>query len=149
LLKVVTGKSQGSALLGQPLQHRQQIARCFRVETGERLIQQEETRLVKKGPSQSRALQESPREPAHRFVSALTHVEEIQRGVDFLLQLSQPKQPAEKPQILALREFTVKKRSVRDETDRRLGSRRVAAQALSPEQYLTLVGSGETSQDPQ
>ena len=60
------------------------------------------------------------------------------------LELSQPKQPTWNLGYTLASEFTINLlHCVGDQTDGRLGNRRVAVQALYPKLYLSLVPDGE------
>jgi hypothetical protein len=92
-------------------------------------------------------LLQAARKVAHRLVRAVADREQVQRAVDFFVQIAQAKKPAGEAQILAAGQIAVKKTGVGDESDGGLAFRRVLVKVLFAEKDLPFGGLGERRED--
>jgi hypothetical protein len=139
----VCRKSHRLSLFGQAAQQGFQILPRRRVEAGERFVEQQERGIVQEGPRQRDALLQAARKAPHRLIRALAEGKQFQNVLDALFDCSQAEKLPRKLQILARCQFTVEKRGVGDEANRRPRGGWVLMKISPGKGHLTFARPGE------
>jgi len=104
---------------------------------------------VKKCARQCNALLEPSRELPDGLVSAVLHGEEFERPVDLIFKRLEAEKFSGKAQVFAGRQLAVKKRRVRDKSDCRFGSLRVAVKITASKPHFPFARMRQSGQGAQ
>src|SRR4051812_42721681 len=123
--------------------------RCRGIESGERLIQQQDPRRVQEGSGDGRTLQQTPAQSTGQFIGAVLETGRRERGAGSIERPFHAVQPSGEGQIFGQRQIVVQQRLVRHIADGAAPGIGAVGHPLSQNSDLPPAGAQKTGKHPQ